>query len=268
MTDIHVSMDIHLQPGYQEFLIDSERKLQLTFRVDEGVRSDVFLRIRNCADLEVRTFVAESADLSMLYWNEAEGKLVAKESYEVMRDAKLTAAYGELNAADTERETYVALRQPGANALVSSASLVKSRKDYRMNVVNFTQHTYGDMHNYAVVLKEGKLMIDAVGKIVKGASRSESHQTSRALSFEAGQNTEILPELLIDENDVQASHAMSIGRIDEEQMYYMQSRGLTSKQATALLAQGYLLPVCSSLTNEELKATLQEDMERKISELC
>ena len=69
MTDIHVSMDIHLQPGYQEFLIDSERKLQLTFRVDEGVRSDVFLRIRNCADLEVRTFVAESADLSMLYWN-------------------------------------------------------------------------------------------------------------------------------------------------------------------------------------------------------
>lgn len=268
MMEIHVSQDIHLQPGYQEFLIDSERKLQLTFRVDEGAASDVFVRIRKCADLEVRTFAAEGSQLSVLYWNDAEEKVRAKESYEVMRDAKLSAAYGELNSADTERDIYVALRQQGANALLSSASLVKSRKDYRMNVVNFAPHTYGDMHNYAVVLEKGKLMIDAVGKIVKGAFRSESHQTSRALSFEAGQNTEILPELLIDENDVQASHAMSIGRIDADQMYYMQSRGLTAQQATALLAKGYLLPICSQLTNEELRNQLSEDMERKISELC
>jgi Fe-S cluster assembly protein SufD len=137
-----------------------------------------------------------------------------------------------------------------------------------MNVVNFAPHTHGEIRNYAVVLKTGVLMIDAIGKIVKGARKSESHQTSRALSFEDGQKSTILPELLIDENDVQASHAMSIGRMDEDQLYYMMSRGLSVEQCTSLVSAGYLMPITEVIDNEELRETLRSEMERKIGELC
>ena len=124
------------------------------------------------------------------------------------------------------------------------------------------------MKEYAVVLGKGRLTIEAIGKIVKGAYRSESHQTSRALSFEEGQNATILPELLIDEDDVQASHAMSMGRVDEDALYYLMSRGLSVQQCTSLISQGYLMPITETLNNEELKTKLKEEMERKISELC
>ena len=73
---------------------------------------------------------------------------------------------------------------------------------------------------------------------------------------------------MIDENDVQASHAMSIGRVDEDQLYYMMSRGLSIEQCTSLISTGYLMPITEILSNEELRSSLAEEMERKISELC
>ena len=81
-------------------------------------------------------------------------------------------------------------------------------------------------------------------------------------------NAVILPELLIDEDDVQASHAMSMGRVDEDALYYLMSRGLSVQQCTSLISQGYLLPITETLNNEELKNKLKEEMERKIGELC
>ena len=74
-------------------------------------------------------------------------------------------------------------------------------------------------------------------------------------------------ELLIDENDVQASHATTLGRVDEDQLYYMQSRGLTQKQCTSLISTGYLMPVTRFIEDETLKTKLQEEMERKIADL-
>jgi Fe-S cluster assembly protein SufD len=123
------------------------------------------------------------------------------------------------------------------------------------------------MRNFAVVMKQGRLMIDAIGSIVNGAKQSKNHQTSRALSFEDGQHSTILPELLIDENDVEASHAMSIGRVDDEQLYYLMSRGLTLPQVTALISSGYLMPVADVIENEEVRSVLREELERKLSAL-
>ncbi|NCB33219.1 MAG: SufD family Fe-S cluster assembly protein [Erysipelotrichia bacterium] len=266
MKKIHVSQEIHLDQGYSEYEIDSERDLELNFTA-EGT-CDVFLKIVNAPSMRIRTFAAAGAKVSFLYWNSSNTKVVSDETYEVLKDAHVTAAYGECGQADTERKTFAALREPGASALISSASLVSNRKNYHMDVASFAPHTYGDIKNYAVMLNDGNLLIDAIGRIAKGAYRSESHQTSRALSFDSRQKAEILPELLIDEDDVQASHAMSIGRVDEDSLYYMMSRGLSVKQCTSLISTGYLMPITETLNNEELKQTLREEMERKIGELC
>ncbi|MDO4413773.1 MAG: SufD family Fe-S cluster assembly protein [Erysipelotrichaceae bacterium] len=266
MTPLRLSADILLPEGYSEYEIDTDRDLEITFRAN--TKSDVFINVKRADHIRIRTFVDESAEVSFLFWNTSEKETDIDESYEVLRDAKLTIALGECNSASSKRKTYVALRERNAEALVSSASLVQAHKNYSMNVVNFAPHTHGEIRNYAVVLKTGVLMIDAIGRIVKGAYKSENHQTSRALSFEDGQKSTILPELLIDENDVQASHAMSIGRMDDDQLYYMMSRGLSVEQCTTLISTGYLMPVTEVIDNEELRDKLRSEMERKISELC
>lgn len=266
MRVIHVNEDILLEKGLNEFEIESERDLELSFRAVEDC--EVFVRVKSAKSLTVRTFTAQYQHVSFLFWNECTESLNVREEHEVLKDADLNVAYGEVNGAATKRNTYVALRESGAHALVSSASLVSDEKNYVIQVVNYAPHTYGDMKNYAVVLKGGRLSIDAIGKIVKGASASESHQTSRALSFEEGQHSLIVPELLIDEDDVQASHAMSIGSVDPDHLYYLETRGLTLSQCTALISAGYLMPVTETIENETLKQVLKEEMERKIEHLC
>ena len=81
-------------------------------------------------------------------------------------------------------------------------------------------------------------------------------------------NAVILPKLLIDENDVQASHATSVGRIDENQLIYLQSRGLTEGQVLNLISTGYLMPIASFIENEQLQNQLKEEIESKVSASC
>lgn len=266
MRVIHVNEDILLERGLNEFEIDSNRDLELSFRAKTDC--EVFVRVKAAKSLVIRTFTDDALNVSYLFWNECTSSLQVKEEHEVLKDAVLNVSYGEVNGSSTKRNTYVALRENGARACVSSASLVSDVKDYVIQVVNYAPHTYGDMKNYAVVLKGGRLSIDAIGKIVKGASASESHQTSRALSFEEGQHSLIVPELLIDEDDVQASHAMSMGSVDPDHLYYLQTRGLTISQCTALISQGYLLPVTETIANETLRKLLKDELERKLERLC
>ena len=266
MIPVHVSQNIVFPAGNSSCEIDTERDLQLTFRCRENCA--VFVRVTKAKDLRIRGFFDEGVHASVLFWNVSEEEVHFDESYEVMRDADVTVAYGECAKGNTQKDIHAVLRQSGARFLLSSASLVSSRKHYNMRVVNDAPHTYGEMKNYAVVLDHGDLMIDAIGQILKGAYRSENHQTSRAMSFEEGQRSEILPELLIDENDVQASHAMSIGRMDEDQLYYMMSRGLSMKECTSLVSSGYLMPIADIIEDEELKQILREELERKIAESC
>ncbi|MBR2677491.1 MAG: SufD family Fe-S cluster assembly protein [Solobacterium sp.] len=265
MRDIRVNEDILLHEGFEEYVIDSIRDLDLSIRFTPNAQA--LFRIRNAKSLRIRGYAEDGCESTILFWNECQAPLKADETYEVNEGAHIVIAYGECAGTETERSTYVALRKPYAHAEVVSASLVSSPLNYRMNVVHFAPHTLGEIRNFAVVLRTGKLMIDAIGKIVKGAYASKSHQTSRALSFEEGQRSTILPELLIDENDVEASHAMSIGRVDDEQLYYMMSRGLTLQQCTALLSAGYLLPVADVIEDPQVQSLLRAELERKLSEL-
>ena len=257
---------IELNGGFQTVEIDTGKDLKLELDIiDSG---NLFFRIRNAGRIEIKGTVPEEKNVSILFWNDTDKKIDTVESYEVKKDGNLSLAYGECNEGDTDRYVQVDLEGKSSHVGLSSASLVRSRKNYRMYAVNKAEKTSAQIKNYAVVLKDGKLMIDAVGKIIKGAKRSRSHQTSRALSFEEGQNTTILPELLIDENDVEASHAMSIGRVEEDQLYYLMSRGLNIKECTMLISLGYLLPIVDVISDTDMRLALRNELERKITELC
>ncbi|MGL5915281.1 MAG: SufD family Fe-S cluster assembly protein, partial [Culicoidibacterales bacterium] len=73
------------------------------------------------------------------------------------------------------------------------------------------------------------------------------------------------PILLIDEHDVTAGHAASVGRIDAETLYYLQSRGLTNQEANALVTLGFLMPLLESITDQTLREKLLQVIETKVN---
>ena len=245
---------------------DINQLAKYTLNISAKQSGSLFVRVEKADSVSVKCIIDNGYDVNIIFWNQSDCEIVFDEQYTVNNNGNLNLSYGECNKGKTERDTKVELIGAYTNAILNSASLVSTDKNYRIKMINSHSNTSGQINNHAVVLNNGRLMIDAIGKINKGAKKSKSHQTSRALSFADNQNTTILPELLIDENDVEASHAMSIGRVDEEHLYYMMSRGLDMNECTRLISLGYLLPITDNISDDKLRDALKEELERKINE--
>ena len=175
--------------------------------------------------------------------------VVIKEENNVQKDAHVEISYGEVADGDMDGTYTYQLNEEGADVHlhVAAISRNKDRKHFEVTLNHHAPHTYGLMENYGVTRHTSRLTFDGVGRIEKGMHDSNSHQTSRIMVFEPGCIARANPYLFIDDYDVKASHAASVGAMNEEHLYYLQSRGLTKKQAMHLITLGYLLPAINVL---------------------
>lgn len=178
-----------------------------------------------------------------------------KEEVYLQRDAICQCGYAELSDSSINGEYLYYLDGENADVKVRMAILSKEneKKYFKVLIQHNQPHTYGQMDNYGVVKDKGHLVIDGIGTITKGQHGSASHQTNKIMVFDPDCKASANPYLFIDDFDVKASHAAGVGKMDEEHLYYLQSRGLTKKQAMQLITYGYLKPVIEVIDNEMLK---------------
>src|SRR5204863_9999282 len=80
-------------------------------------------------------------------------------------------------------------------------------------------------------------------RVEKGARGTNAFQTNRNLVLAEGARADSVPNLEIEENEVRCSHASAVGPIDEEQRYYLESRGVPTEVAGRLIVIGFLAEV-------------------------
>ncbi|MBI2012801.1 SufD family Fe-S cluster assembly protein [Candidatus Curtissbacteria bacterium] len=108
--------------------------------------------------------------------------------------------------------------------------------------------------NVRAVLR-GKSKFDFRGnvKIEKGAKGADAYLRSDALLFDDAKMGDDTPALEILEPDVKAGHAATIGKVDEQMLFYLMTRGLSRNQAERLLIQGFIEPIRSKLKTQSSK---------------
>ena len=74
------------------------------------------------------------------------------------------------------------------------------------------------------------------------------------------------PKLIINNHDTEASHSATVGQIDEEDMFYMTSRGLDDVSARNMLVEGFFVPVLEEVEVEELRENLEARIEQRLGE--
>ncbi|MBF0714375.1 Fe-S cluster assembly protein SufD [Gemella sp. GH3] len=143
----------------------------------------------------------------------------------------------------------------------------KQKIYFNSELVNQGLNTNGDILQHGVLLDESHIVFNGVGFIVKGATSSNAYQSSRLLTLSDKAKADANPMLLIDENDVAAGHGASLGKIDEEQIYYLNSRGLSRKEASRLLVHGFLSPVIEKLKVDKVKLETISLIDEKINKV-
>jgi Fe-S cluster assembly protein SufD len=189
---------------------------------------------------------------------------IVRNSY-VFRYGRSNYSIAEVNDGTTVSNTNIYLQEKYANATTKTVAITSREQEanFRQLVEHNAPETEGYIENYGVSNNNSALVFEGVGKINKDMKRSIARQSNKGIVLGVNARLDANPLLLIDEFDVVASHGAAIGKIDDEQLYYLMSRGLTLKVAERLIISGFLSPVLKVLSTDTLKADFIRTVENK-----
>jgi Fe-S cluster assembly protein SufD len=121
------------------------------------------------------------------------------------------------------------------------------------------------------VADESRSVYSGLIRVHRGAVRSDARQTNHNLVLDEGAHADSVPNLDILENDVKCSHASTVGPIDEDQRYYIESRGVAPDVAEGLIVQGFFdaiidrgpIPAVTPILEREVHDRLNEALGRR-----
>ena len=98
----------------------------------------------------------------------------------------------------------------------------------------------------------------------RDAAGTSAHQENRNLLLSEDSHANALPNLEIEADDVRCSHGATVGQVDESQLFYLKSRGLTPLQAERLLVFGFFEEVLGRVPVEGVQSRVRSAIERKL----
>lgn len=144
----------------------------------------------------------------------------------------------------------------GRNACFNQVvKTIATRKEkYDMVVYHNAEKTESNLVNHGVAVEEGSIIFNVTSVVPQGKKECNVNQQNRIITTNQ-EECKISPNLLIDEYDVSANHAALIGKFQEDEIFYLQSRGIEKKTAIEILTKGFL---CSFITNEMLLKEIED----------
>jgi Fe-S cluster assembly protein SufD len=136
--------------------------------------------------------------------------------------------------------------------------------DFRTLQDHIAPRTNSDLLFKGAVQDTAKSVYTGLIRIREEAKGSVAFQTNRNLTLSAGAWAESVPNLDIRTNDVKCSHASSVGPIDEEQRFYLESRGIAPAVAERLVVLGFFDDVLAMLPVGDMRGELRARVERKL----
>lgn len=182
------------------------------------------------------------------------------------RNSRIEWALGLMNDGDTISENVTHLVGDGSygDTKMVVVGRGKQKQNFTTKVIHWGKHSEGYILKHGVMKDEASSIFNGIGKIEHGATKANAVQESRVLMLNEKARGDANPILLIDEDDVTAGHAASVGRVDPLQLYYLMSRGISKQDAERLVIHGFLAPVVNVLPIEGVKKQLTEVIERKV----
>lgn len=205
-------------------------------------------------------------ECSLLIFCDYEGDININD-YGSINNSNVNINYIILDKYNLNQKTKIDVNK-NSSLYVNTIYLGVNNKNIIFDLFNKDSDSIVDITNNIVCLQNSEFSLDCIGTIVKGAKRSKCHQKTHCLTIENPDKARVLPVLNIDENDVEASHSLSSGTLDEDILFYMNSRGLDKKHALNLVLKSYLMPNDDFYSNYELGDVIQKKAIRKVDEIC
>lgn len=130
-----------------------------------------------------------------------------------------------------------------------------SRSDVTTNMIHIGEDTDSEIESRGVLRDKARSTLKGVIKIENVARNAHSFVGNHAILLSKEARADAVPALEIVTNEVAAKHSASVAQLDENQIFYLMSRGLSFKDAVWMIITGFLDPVVSQIPLEDVRET-------------
>ncbi|PSQ07335.1 Fe-S cluster assembly protein SufD [Halobacteriales archaeon QS_5_68_33] len=130
--------------------------------------------------------------------------------------------------------------------------------DIASRVWHENEHTTADLVTRGVLDDEARSVYEGVQDVGSAAWDTSSYQRENTLMLSDESEADASPKLIINNHDTEASHSATVGQVDDEELFYMTSRGLDPERATDMLVEGFFVPVLEEVAVDELREDLED----------
>jgi Fe-S cluster assembly protein SufD len=169
----------------------------------------------------------------------------------------------------TKQFMQVDLVGEGASARIASIYTADGDQELEFNTRqnHLSPKTNSDLLFKGVMMGKSRSFFSGMIHVASGAVKSDGYQLNRNLMLGSEAHTDSKPGLEILADDVRCSHGATIGKIDPEELFYLQSRGLDAGDARRLIVRGFLNPVIDLITGMPDRKKVRDQVKRKLAGL-
>ena len=197
-----------------------------------------------------------------------DGQLIR--NIEVQRGGKAELVLLVLPGVSCDIKLDVRLAGEGAEANVYGAYVCGSQERVKIAVDMHHDLPHCNSRQLFKGVAGGTSKVDFYGKIIvaKDAQRTEAYQENHNILLTDGAKVDTKPQLEIYADDVKCSHGATIGRLNEEEQFYMRSRGITLEDAKVLQMISFIAPVLENIKDEAEREAVAQQFEDAVRNLA
>ena len=183
----------------------------------------------------------------------------------VDRDARAKSFVLNVGAAWARNESYSTLADKGAHSDMLSLNIPTGEQffDQRTFQHHASPHTYSDLLYKNTLYGNSKTTFSGLIAVDEKAHYTDAYQTCRNLLMEDTTEANSMPGLQINADQVKCSHGSTASAISDEEIFYLQARGIAPKDARQLIARGFCVQVIERLENESLENLVLNYLDEK-----
>ncbi|HLC80062.1 MAG TPA: SufD family Fe-S cluster assembly protein [archaeon] len=249
--------------------------------VEKGTDATILERIKttgNCLVSET-IYLEENSNLTVAKIHEEQGDVITYQQCIAQKDAKLYNCNAWLSGNLVRANTSNILQGIGSeirecSLLISSA---KEHFDLNYSSIHRSEATFSHCVFKSALKDESKMVFDGMIRIEESAQKANALLECHSMILGQNASSNQIPSLEIKTDDVKATHSATVARIDEEELFYVQSRGMKKEEAKKMIVKSflesviYLLPAVTNLPPErekghelDVRHILEKEIERAV----
>ena len=160
------------------------------------------------------------------------------------------------------------LEGPGARAELFGIAFGSGRQHFDFHTLqdHKAPTTTSDLLYKSALKDQSKMIYTGLIRIRKQAQKSDAYQANRNLLLSQGAKADSIPMLEIEADDVRCTHGVAVGPVDEEQAFYLMSRGIPPAQAEHVIVEGFFEQVLNKIPVESVREQVRSDIGERLEE--